>query len=155
GPYPLRVTSMPVARNATPNAGFANGKGYTPKGSVVEEFAGQRCQGNSSCTPICPVQAKYNALKTLQAARQAGRVEVRNQCVASRLIIDPSTQRITGVEYKRYETPGQPAVETGTANGTVVVVAANAIESAVLLLASDIKDESGQLGRNLMDHPYL
>jgi choline dehydrogenase-like flavoprotein len=37
----------------------------------------------------------------------------------------------------------------------VYVVATHAIEAAKLLLASDAANSSDQLGRNLMDHPYL
>ena len=36
-----------------------------------------------------------------------------------------------------------------------MVLAANAIENATLLLASNAANSSGQVGRNLMDHPYL
>ena len=155
GEYPLGVVSMPVGRNATPNPKYDGGRGYRPVGMVGDPFTGERCQGNSACTPLCPVQAKYNALKTLEAARAAGRVEVRSQCVASRMKFDPATGRVIGVEYKRYEQAGHPAVATGTVSGTIVVLAANAIENAVLALASGVVDKSGQLGANLMDHPYL
>ena len=157
GEYPLGVVSMPMARNSTPRPGYlpavAAGGG---------SFDGSRCEGNSSCSPICPVQAKYNALKTLEAAKQVGRnrLEVRPQCVASRLTIDPGSGRITAVEYKHYQGQRAPAGGTSscvteTARGKVFLLAANAIENAVLGLASGIVDRSGQLGRNLMDHPYL
>ena len=155
GQYPLRVVSMPVARNANPNPLYNGGKAYNPAGAAGFEATGERCQGNSSCTPLCPVQAKYNALKTLVAATKTGRLTVQTRCVASKLQIDPVSGRITGVEYKRYEAPGGPAVATEVAAGTIVVLAANAIENAVLLLASGITDQSGQVGRNLMDHPYI
>ena len=58
--YPVRVTSTPQGRNGMPNARYPGG--YTPVGAVGNPDLGQRCQGNSSCVPICPVQAKYNAL---------------------------------------------------------------------------------------------
>jgi len=152
GEYPLRVVPVPTARNSNPR------KGFTPQGAAGDDGSeGGRCQGNSSCSPICPVQAKYNALKTLSAARREGRdhLEVRSQCVASRLIIDSESGRITGVEYKRYFVPGQAEHVTEVVRGKVVVLAANAVENTVLALASGIVDRSGQLGRNLMDHPYL
>jgi choline dehydrogenase-like flavoprotein len=103
------------------------------------------------------VQAKYSALKTLAAARQDGgdHLEIRTQCVASRLVIDPASGRITSVEYKRYAAPGAPDHVTEVVQGKLVVLAANAIENTVLALASGIVDRSGQLGRNLMDHPYV
>ena len=64
-PFALRVRSYPAARNSMPR------DGYDPVGAVDERGEGQalardlgqRCQGNTSCTPICPVQAKYNAQK--------------------------------------------------------------------------------------------
>lgn len=152
GSYPLRVVSMPVARNSTPNAGFV-----PAVAAGGNSLMGSRCQGNSSCTPMCPVQAKYNALKTLEAAKKEDghHVEVRPQCVASKLRIDPVSGQVTGVEYKRYAIRGQPDCVTEVAQGKIIILAANAIENAVLALASGIVDKSGQLGRNLMDHPYI
>ena len=41
--------------------------------------------------------------------------------------IDKDTQRITGVEYKRYATPGSSRFTVEKARGTLVVLAANAI----------------------------
>ena len=150
----IRVTSLPVARNSNPNPKYDGGRGYQPMNAVGLDEMGGRCQGNSSCSPICPVQAKYNAMKTMNAAMQSG-VEVRSRSVASQLIIDSMSGRITGVQYKRYSDPGKTEYTTEEARGTIIILTANAIENAVLLLASDVKDESGQLGCNLMDHPYL
>jgi choline dehydrogenase-like flavoprotein len=155
GTYPVRVTGIPVARNSIPNPAFDGGKGYEPVGSVGEPELGGRCQGNSSCTPLCPVQAKYNALKTMTAAVKQGGVTISNRSVASRLLFDPASGRITGVEYKRYEDPSRALAAMEIARGTIVVLTANAIENATLMLASQLKDESGLLGRNLMDHPYI
>ena len=123
--------------------------------AVGDRDLGQRCQGNSVCMPLCPVQAKYTALKTIAVLARKPTVEIRTQCVASKLEIDRETGRITGVEYKRYDAPGSKKFRLETAKGTLVVLAANAIENATLLLASNAANSSGQVGRNLMDHPYL
>jgi choline dehydrogenase-like flavoprotein len=155
GEYPLRVVSIPMGRNSTVNPKYDGGRGFHPESAVGDRDSGNRCQGNSNCLPLCPVQAKYNALKTLNAASLHGNVDVRSQCVASRLRIDPVSGRVTAVEYKRYADPNDSAYETGVAQGTIVVLAANAIQNAVLMLASGVRDSSGQLGRNLMDHPYI
>ncbi len=161
GRYPLRVISIPVARNSTPNPKFGLGDGYRPVAAVANRDQGLRCQGNSVCMPLCPVQAKYSALKTLETMARSDLVEIRTQCVASRLLIDRDSGRVNGVEYKRYETPGSPPgspgypPQTETVQGTLVVLAANAIENATLLLASHAANSSDQVGRNLMDHPYL
>jgi choline dehydrogenase-like flavoprotein len=155
GTYPLKVIPIPVARNSRPNPKYAFGAGYEPVPSVSDRDDGRRCQGNSVCMPICPVQAKYSALKTIATLARTPAVDIRTQCVASKLVIDKETQRITGVEYKRYDTPGSPRFTLETVHGTLVVLAANAIENATLLLASNAANSSGQVGRNLMDHPYL
>ncbi|MCC6316407.1 MAG: GMC family oxidoreductase [Gemmatimonadaceae bacterium] len=153
--YPLRVISIPQGRNATPNAAYDLGRGYRPDPMVSDRDEGQRCQGNSACLPLCPVQAKYSALKTLDALRRNRGVEIRTQSVASKLHVDPATGRIRSVEYKRYAKQGSPEHVTETVSGTLVVLAANAIENATLLLASNAANRSDQVGRNLMDHPYL
>jgi choline dehydrogenase-like flavoprotein len=155
GEYPLRVTSIPMGRNSTVNPKFDGGRGYEAISAIGDRDAGNRCQGNSSCLPLCPVQAKYNALKTLNLARKHGKVEIRSQCVASKLRIDSASGRINAVEYKRYANSNDSAHVTEVAHGAMVVIAANAIQNAVLLMASGAMDTSGHLGRNLMDHPYV
>jgi choline dehydrogenase-like flavoprotein/sugar lactone lactonase YvrE len=155
GQYPLRVVSLPMARNSKPNLAYDGRRGYKPVGAVGDPESGLRCHGNSSCSPLCPVQAKYSAMKTLHQAQNSGRVEVRTQCVASKLRIDTASGRIQGVEYKRYAIRGQAAHVNEFAQGAIVILAANAIENTTLMLASGVVDRSGQLGRNLMDHPYI
>jgi choline dehydrogenase-like flavoprotein len=46
-------------------------------------------------------------------------------------------------------------MKTEKVSGTLIVLAANAIENATLLLASQAATSSKQVGCNLMDHPYL
>jgi choline dehydrogenase-like flavoprotein len=155
--YPLKVRAFPQARNGIPNPAYDEGNGYSPVGAVsthqVEE--GQRCQGNNNCVPICPVQAKYHAGKTLAKALQTGKVELLTQAVASNVLTDPATGRVSGVEVKVYRDPGNPVHETGLVTGRIFVLAAGAIETARLLLASNLPSTSGLVGRNLMDHAYL
>ena len=45
------------------------------------------CAGNTSCTPICPIQAKYNAGKTLALANRS-KLKILAQAVASRINYD-------------------------------------------------------------------
>ncbi|QIE56308.1 GMC family oxidoreductase [Pikeienuella piscinae] len=158
----LSVSTTPQGRNSTPRKGSykVGGEKQPPYGAAgatgAYAFQGQRCEGNSSCVPICPIQAKYNALKTLsQALRQKGRVEIRSQSVVSKIETDGATGRVTGVVYKRYEFPGAPAWEMKRVTADAYVLATNAIENAKLALASGLCPTSGQLGRNLMDHPYV
>ncbi len=155
--YRLQIRSFPQARNGVPNPDYDGGKGYNPVGAVstyqVEE--GGRCQGNTNCVPICPVQAKYHAGKTLAKALSTGKVDIVTQSVASRVHVDKESGRISGIEYKRYNDPASPEHSTNTVRGRVYVLAANAIENARLMLASGLPSTSDLVGRNLMDHAYL
>lgn len=168
----IRVRSTPQGRNSIPNPGYrppealrgdgVREHGYTPVGAVdprregqdVAHDLGQRCAGNNSCTPICPIQAKYNANKTLSRAVKTGHVKVTTQAVASRVMVDEGG-RVTGIQYKRYGNPASPEHTVEVARGTVYVLAAHAVENAKLMLASELEGSSGQMGRNLMDHPVM
>jgi choline dehydrogenase-like flavoprotein len=149
--YELRVSSTPQARNSMPNPHYDGGNGYQPVGAHGAPHEGLRCEGNSSCIPICPVQAKYNPLKTW--GQVTGDVEVRTQCVVSRLI-HSGPGPISALEYIEYE-DGQPPPKPQRVTADLFVLAGNAIENAKLLLASRVPNTSDQIGRNLMDHPYV
>jgi len=155
--YELKVRSFPQGRNGIPNPDYDGGKGFVPVGAVstsqVEE--GGRCQGNNNCVPICPVQAKYNAGKTLAKALQTGRVDLLAQSVASKIHVDPDSGRVSHIEFKTYQDPVSPDHTTGTVRGRIFVLSANAIENPRLMLASGLPSTSGLVGRNLMDHAYL
>lgn len=154
-PCTLQVRSTPQARNGVPNPAYDSGAGYTPVGAVSLHQAemGGRCQGNINCTPICPVQAKYSARKTLDAARRTGNVEVVARTVAAR-VVPGEDGRISSIDYVAYDDSGT-APSTGSVRARLFVLAANPVENARLMLASDLPGSSGLVGRNLMDHAYL
>ncbi len=157
-PHTVKVRSYPAARNGMPR------HGYAPAGAIdmragtvdVDQFVGQRCQGNTACTPICPVQAKYNALKTIAEADR-GKLRVLTQAVASQIRVDPDSGLVAGIEYQRYEDAGSPTHSVHLARGRLYVLAAHAVENAKLMLASGLGGAGGGsiVGRNLMDHPAL
>jgi len=156
GPITLQVRSTPAGRNSMPNGDYVPIGAVDPRphGQDLARTLGQRCAGNSSCTPICPIQAKYNAVKTLMKA-DPRLVRVLAQAVASRVLVDPQSGAVTGIEYKRYEDPESPRHTVHTARGTRYVIACHAVETAKLMLASGLRSRSGLMGRNLMDHPVL
>lgn len=159
----LTLSGFPQARNGVVNPHYRPRDGlpgYRPVGAVHDSpvDAGQRCQGNANCVPLCPVQAKYDARKTLQKALRSGRVDLLDRAVASRLMFSPESGRIEAVELRHYRTADQPEPEGGTVlrvRGEMVALAANAIENARLMLASQLPNRSGLLGCQLMDHPFL
>ncbi len=154
--YELTFASFPQGRNGVPNPKYDRGNRYVPDGvsSIHPVQYGERCQGNANCVPLCPAQAKYDARRTLTKAFQTGRVHLLCQAVAFKVEIEPEKGRVTAVHYKRYEEPKIPTHKVGIAKGKLFVLAANAVENARLMLASDLPNENGLIGRHLMDHPF-
>ncbi len=153
----LKLTTFPQGRNGVPNPKYDNGEFFVPDGVTSEhpiEY-GERCQGNANCVPICPVQAKYDARKTLGKAFRTGRVELLSQAVAFKVEIDPESGRVTSIRYKHYDHPDSPKHTIGIAKGRLFVLATNAVENARLMLASELPSISGLMGCNLMDHPFI
>jgi len=142
--FPLLVSPTPQARNSTP------GFGGRPQ-----------CQGSTSCIPICPIQAKYDATQHIAMASKMSNVEFRNQSVAYQVCVDTSTSAnlIEGIKYKTWSgDPANPTVTNGTVTGSIYVLASHAVENAKLLLNSPwgsktVANNSGQVGQNLADHP--
>ncbi|SEC81769.1 GMC family oxidoreductase [Pseudomonas kilonensis] len=128
----------------------------TPAGRNSQPYAGRRvCAGNTNCTPICPIQAKYDATVTMNKALNTGKVRVLYRTVASKVTVGTDSN-INGIEFKQYQLEDGPVTGTGVAIGQRYVIAAHAIETPKLLLHSGVANSSGQVGRGLADHPiYL
>jgi choline dehydrogenase-like flavoprotein len=159
----VQRSSTPAARNSVPR------EKYAPVGAPGDPQQGQRCEGNTSCIPICPVQAKYSALKTLHELEQwhpregdrrwrltatQSAVTIWSQAVATKVELDEHG-RVSGITYQTYDDDKKPTCPPQTARGKVYVLAANAIQNATLLLASGAANRSGLVGANLMDHPLI
>jgi choline dehydrogenase-like flavoprotein len=152
--YKLLVSSTPQARNSIPNPAYNGGAGYTPVGAPGAPHEGLRCQGNSSCIPICPVQAKYSPLKTWAQVSDLPKVTLRTQCVVSR-VVHSGRGEITALEFIPYTDGVPPPAKPERVTAKLYVLAGNPIENAKLLLASEVPNSNDLIGRNLMDHPYL
>ncbi|MBC3365565.1 GMC family oxidoreductase [Pseudomonas sp. SWRI154] len=128
----------------------------TPAGRNSQPYAGRRvCAGNTNCTPICPIQAKYDATVTMNKALATGKVRVLYRTVASKVTLG-TDNNVNGIEFKQYQLEDGPPAGTGVAVGQRYVIAAHAIETPKLLLNSGVANSSGQVGRSLADHPiYL
>lgn len=166
--YTINCISMPQGRNSNPNNDYRidgtkwdkhdqklkltyTDENYEVIGSNWAAYTGERCEGNASCVPICPIQAKYNALKTLKKAKRK-HLEIITQSVASTLMINEESGKISGVVYKKYKEAASKEYTTSVARGKIYVLACSAIENAKILLASNAANSSDQVGRNLMDH---
>ena len=157
---PLELSTFPQGRNSVPNPDYKyynRGREFVPQGipSTNTVEYGERCQGNANCVPICPVQAKYDARRTLGTIAFPERVHLLPQAVAYKVEVNHPNGRIAAIHYKHYQDKDSPEHITGIAKGTLFVLAANAVENAKLMLASDLPSTSGLMGCNLMDHPFL
>lgn len=148
------------AINGTQYQGFTLNVRQTPAGRNSQNDNGRRvCAGNTSCTPICPIQAKYDATVTMAKALDTGNVRILYQSVASKVQVDANG--VTGIDFIQYQNNGTQ--QNGTAQGKRYVIAAHAIETPKLLLNSisphspnGVANSSGQVGKSLADHPvYL
>lgn len=116
------------------------------------------CMGNSSCIPICPIEAKYHPSVHLARAVAASDTptELRTKSVAYRVDVLPGSGEVEKVCFRTW------SGEEGVARGARYVLCANAIETAKLLLLSpwktyrgvpiSVANRSDQVGRNLTDH---
>ncbi|PRQ09760.1 GMC family oxidoreductase [Enhygromyxa salina] len=110
------------------------------------------CCGASSCIPLCPIVARYDASVHVAKAEAAG-VEIIENAVAYRIEVDTQGE-VAAIHARRPD--GAELVATGR----LYVLAAHAIETPKLLLMSrtdalpeGVANHSDQVGRNLMDHP--
>jgi choline dehydrogenase-like flavoprotein len=149
----LRVRSYPAARNSIPRGDYVpvGAVDRRADGQVAQLYVGQRCAGNTSCTPICPIQAKYNAGKTLAQADR-GKLRLLAQAVASKINFDRATGMVENITYQRYDGAGHTVHQ---AKGRAYVLAAHAVENAKLMLASGSSGPKQLVGKTLMDHPAL
>lgn len=139
---PVTITPPPVARNSVP-------------------FGGRPpCAGSNNCTPICPIQAKYDSSVHLKRAlgardldgRQVSKpVELRLGALVRRVVVEPTSPRqIRHLEYLDVSNGLRQTV----IRARTYVLAMHAVESAkVLLMSGKVANRSDQVGRNLMDHP--
>jgi len=125
------------------------------------------CDGHTSCVPLCPIRARYEALVHVEKALSAG-ATLRKQAVVRDLKFDGEGKQVVGVNYTNWvweepppkdggqeqETGKRKRVSEGYATGRIFVLAANGIENPMILMRSNAARSSGDvLGGYLMDHP--
>jgi len=118
----------------------------TPQARNSQAYEGRpACAGNSSCVPICPIQAKYDATVHIEKAKRNG-VEVLYESIVNK-IEKNAEGKIIKVHFINWDQ------SVDFVEGKFFVLTSNAIESAVLLMHSAIANSSGKVGKFLMDHP--
>ena len=134
--------------------------------SEYDEKSGrQACDGRTSCVPLCPTGARYEAMVHLNKAlvrdgATGGYAKLYPQAIAINLKLDASNTKVLGVNYRRWkwdESKNPPRRsqdgKDGFVSADVVVLAANGIENPMIMLRSGPDKFSPVLGKYLMDHP--
>src|SRR5437868_274132 len=121
---------------------------------AVQRHEGGPCVRCKTCDGFpCKVHAKTDAeVAAIKPALATGRLTLKTNSKATRLILTTDGRRVNAVEYER-----EGRIERITA--PVIVLSASAVNSAVLLLRSacdkarqGIANSSGVVGRNYMAH---
>ena len=154
-PYPLPLIPLSYldTRLAAALATTAHVVVPTPQARNSQRYQNRPvCCGSSTCIPICPVQAKYDATVHVALAEKAG-AELIDRAIVSSVEIG-SDGRVSALRYKR------PDGTEARATARAYVIAAHGIETPKLLLQSRTAERPGGaanssdlVGRNLMDHP--
>jgi len=106
------------------------------------------CHYCGPCHRGCITRSYFSSVNaTLPAARATGRLTLRPFSIVKRLVYDAKQNRVTGVRIIDAQTKQQRDY-----TARVVFLCASALESARILLNSDLANSSGQVGRNIMDH---
>jgi choline dehydrogenase-like flavoprotein len=113
--------------------------------TVDNRRAQVHCAGCNGCVLGCPTGAKQSTLVSYLPRAVGFGATVVADCRADRILFD--RKKATGV---RAAGPGGRRI---VVRAPVVVVAAGALHTPVLLSRSGVRSRSGQLGRNLAVHP--
>jgi choline dehydrogenase-like flavoprotein len=147
----LEVDGVPVTVTSTPSARQSRPHGGRPA-----------CQGSTSCIPFCPSGARYSPLMALQDAIATGNVSLLSDAVATRISVAKNGY-IKSISVIEGVAAMGAAGRRREIRGDHFILAANAIESARLLLMSagsgnpegGVANSTDLVGRNLMDHPMF
>jgi choline dehydrogenase-like flavoprotein len=162
-PFETRTAPYPLRPIATHPAGERIDQACTRLGMhpfvIPRAILSAPRGGRSACTYCgfcgsygCEVGAKSSTLATFVAAALAtGNLELRARAAAVRVETD-AHGRAAAVVYRDSRAPG--GATERRARARAIVVAASAIQSARLLLASGLANGSGLLGENLMFSAY-
>lgn len=115
------------------------------------------CMYRNRCAYGCPFGAYFSTQScTLPPAAKTGRLTLRPDSIVTEIVLDDASQRATGVRVRDAVT-----MEDREYFAKILFVCASAISSTALLMNSissrfpnGLGNDSGQLGRNLMDHHF-
>jgi quinoprotein glucose dehydrogenase len=157
-PYPM--PALPLTYNLQLLKDWAAKAGISmwsqPSAKNSAEYGGRPpCCRNDTCSPICPIGAKYSPDFTWNALKKGGKVRVVSRMLVRKHVLDPKTKRITHAIATDRSRQSEP-VEY---RAKVFVVAAGYTWSSHLLLLSaqtgaeaGLANSSGLVGKYLTGH---
>lgn len=115
------------------------------------------CQSRNRCMRGCPFGAYFSSLSsTLPAAEATGNMTIRPHSVVTEIVYDPNTKKATSVRIKDAETG-----ESHEFFSKIIFCCASTFGSTQILMQSrserfpeGLGNDSGELGRNVMDHHF-
>ena len=106
----------------------------------------QKCHYCGHCSG-CAVEAKYTSVNTpIALAEETGNLSIFAETMATRVRVSDQGGQVLGIEYRT------PDGQVGEIDAKAVVLSCSAVETARLMLISDVGNSSGQVGRNLTSH---
>lgn len=157
---PFPMPPLPLSYNLGLLKQWVAGAGVTmwsqPSAKTSMPYKGRgACCRNDTCSPICPVGAKYSPDQTWNPLRAARRITLHTRTVVRRLTIDDATGRIIAAVALNRDRPGEE-VEF---RARTFVVAGGYVWSAHLLLSSrsarfadGAGNRAGLVGKYLTGH---
>ena len=114
-----------------------------------------KCQARDLCFRGCSFGAYFSSVSaTLPAAKRTGNLTLITDVAVHKLVHDPKTNRVTGIEGVNTKTMAGISI-----TGRAVFLNASTIPTSLILLNSKseafpngLANSSGQVGHNLMDH---
>ena len=157
-PFPLPALpltyNLELLKQWATKAGIAMWSQPSAKNSVPYDGRPQCCR-NDTCTPVCPIGAKYSPDFTWSSLRRANRIRLLTRTLVRRLVLDPSGKTIArAVAVDR----DHPDTRVELHARTFVVAAGYTWSSHLLLLSAQsgapngVANRSGLVGKYLAGH---
>jgi quinoprotein glucose dehydrogenase len=154
-PFPL--PSIPLTYNLdllkkwASSAGIAMWSQPAAKNSIPYRGRPQCCR-NDTCSPICPIGAKYSPDFTWTALRKANRITLTPRTLVRKLVLSPDGATVSHALAVSRDRPDEP-VEVRAK--TFVVAAGYTWSSHLLLLSAQDKAPNGVANRSGLVGKYL
>jgi quinoprotein glucose dehydrogenase len=160
---PFPMPALPLTYNLeqlkhwTDAAGIAMWSQPSAKNSVAYRGRAVCCR-NDTCSPVCPVGAKYSPDFTWNALRATKRADLVTRTLVRRLVVEPGSNRVVRAEAVRRDRGGAAGAPVEFRAKTFVVAAGYAWSPHLLLLSrsdrfpNGIANRSGTVGKYMTGH---